>query len=504
MDLFEECVKSVLGENRNSKNINIARKALMSQGKSYEECEQLFKGINHDIPMNYQLQSKFMLGLCRLFLSGELKDATDINKINEYLKIIGSAGHIDEYNNDLNGLSFDEIEQRFAPIAQQNAEQSRAEVSQMNFGSKSDYNIVKIETEEQCKKYGKYTSWCITHGSFSSYGLDNFNQCYFCLKPGFENVQKPESHSSNGEPFDEYGLSMISIIVNQDGEPMYVTTRYNHDFNGENNEKLRTAKQVSELLGLNFYDVFKPNSKWQDLINSCSERVKNGEEISNVFDNVHGFSNGFAAVYLRNKFNFIDENCNYLSKQWFDYVYNFDDGFARAELENKWNFLNTEGNYLSKQWFDSIYDFNNGFAIVKLENKRNFINKEGNYLSNEWFDYVDDFYDGFARVQLENKWNFINKEGNYLSKQWFDNADDFYDGLAAIKLGNKRNYINIEGKIISEQWFDYTENFDDGFANVKLNGKWIKIDTDGNLHANENINNELISFVIEKFKNINE
>src|SRR5574344_1970326 len=399
MDLFEECVKSVLCENRNSKNINIARKALMSQGKTYDECEQLFKGINHDIPMNYQLQSKFMLGLCRLFLSGELKDATDINKINEYLKIIGSAGHIDEYDNDLNGLSFSEIEQRFAPIAQQNAEQSRAEVSQMKFASKSDYNIVKIETEEQCKEYGKYTSWCITHGSFSSYGLDNFNQCYFCLKPGFENVQKPESPESNGAPFDEYGLSMISIIVNQDGEPMYVTTRYNHDFNGENNEKLHTAKQVSELLGLNFYDVFKPNNKWQDLVNSCAERVKNGEDMDDVFDNVDNFS----------------------------------DGFARVKLENKWNFINKEGKIIFKQWFDNVDNFLDGFARVKLENKWNFINKEGKIIFKQWFDNVDNFSDGFARVKLENKWNFINKEGKIIFKQWFDNVYIFYDVFAIIK-----------------------------------------------------------------------
>src|SRR5574344_1876110 len=432
MDLFEECVKSVLCENRNSKNINIARKSLMSQGKSYEECEQLFKGINHDIPMNYQLQSKFMLGLCRLFLSGELKDATDINKINDYLKIIGSAGHIDEYNNDLNGLSFSEIEQRFAPIAQQNAEQSRAEVSQMKFGSKSDYNIVKIETEEQCEEYGKYTSWCITHGSFSSYGLDNFNQCYFCLKPGFENVQKPSDPESNGAPFDEYGLSMISIIVNQDGEPMYVTTRYNHDFSGENNEKLHTAKQVSELLGFNFYDVFKPNGKWQDLVNSCSERVKNGEEIDDVFDNVHDFSDGFARIKLGNKYNFIDKEGNYLSKQWFDYASTFHDGFAKVKLNVKYNYINKHCNYLSKQWFDYADNFANGFAVIQLNKKYNFLSKEGKIISKQWFDSVDDFDNVCARVYLSHKWNLINKEGNYLSKEWFDNESDFYDGFSRV------------------------------------------------------------------------
>ena len=47
---------------------------------------------------------------------------------------------------------------------------------------------------------------------YDSYTCNGINQIYFCLRNGFENV-KPIV--GKGCPLDEYGLSMISVIVNE-------------------------------------------------------------------------------------------------------------------------------------------------------------------------------------------------------------------------------------------------------------------------------------------------
>jgi hypothetical protein len=95
----------------------------------------------------------------------------------------------------------------------------------------------------------------------------------------------------------------------------------------------------------------------------------------------------------------------------FDWAGDFHEGYAAVELNGRWNFINTEGKVLTQQWFDDAWDFYNGFARVELNNKYNFIDKEGKILCDQWFDYVYDFYDGYARVELNRGWDLIDTEG---------------------------------------------------------------------------------------------
>ena len=67
-----------------------------------------------------------------------------------------------------------------------------------------------------------------------------------------------------------------------------------------------------------------------------------------------------------------------MSNQWFDNVWGFNEGFAKVFLNGKWNYINTEGQLLSKQWFDAAGNFNKGFVVVRLNGKRYNLDKEGN------------------------------------------------------------------------------------------------------------------------------
>jgi hypothetical protein len=359
-----------------------AIKYLMREGGySKEQAKQVIDGLMHDLEIHHSKDPKFkfMLGLSRLFATGQLNDEQNISRMKTYLKYLSSEGHNDEnkkngYNEDINGENLQDLSRKFDSLISSDNEKSRDEVNSIDFGN-SDYNIVRIDSERQCRKYGKYTSWCITHGSFKQYSLDSFNQCYFCLKPGFENVRRPENPTD--APFDEYGLSMISVIVDENGNPKYITTRYNHDYEGENNPELCTAKQVSQLIGVNFYETFKPNNKWKELVEDCKRRLQNGEKPEDVFDYCGDFSEGFAVVVLNDKYNFINTDGKIISEQWFDNCYDFHNGFAKVYLNNKGNFINTDGNILSKQWFDFCGDFHEGFAFVKLNGKNYKIDKNG-------------------------------------------------------------------------------------------------------------------------------
>ena len=445
-------LRNILTESQESKSIDAAKKRYMDAKKcSSEEADKFVRITLRDaFPiLRNRNAAKFIDGVTRMFLDGQLTDQRTISQLNTTLKYVSSDAHIGEYDRKLNDMSAQDLIQRFAKAISDDFEKNKSEINSMNFEGKSQYDIVRIDSFEQAQQYGQYTSWCVTHyeDMFNSYTNDGIGQFYFCLRNGFENEEAVEGENC---PLDNYGLSMIAVSVDENGRLNTCTCRWNHDNGG--NDSIMDPKQISEVIGMNFYQTFKPNNKWKKLVDDCMRRIANGEAPYAVFDGIDDFN----------------------------------DGFARVILNEKWNFINTRGELLCNQWFNGCGDFSDGFARVKLNEKWNFINTRGELLCNEWFNGCGDFSDGFAAVELNEKWNLINTRGELLWKgdKWFDYCDYFYDGIAKVKLNGKYNFISARGELLwkGNQWFDDVGYFHDSFAEVKLNGRFFRIDTKGQLH----------------------
>ena len=445
----------LINESQESKSQSEAIKLVMNKwGWDKEKADKFVRvDLRNDItPLRDKQIGKFTLGVTRMYLNNEIKDANTISDFNATLKLL--SAHLNEYDRNINGLSAEELISKFKKVRENNVKKEKQEINRIKFGV-SDYEIVKIDSFSDAKKYYKYTNpnsrWCLTHmdDMYDSYTCDGINQIYFCLKHGFEDIEPDVGENA---PLDEYGLSMLSIIVNEEGELAYCTTRWNHD--NEGSDSAMNAVEISKVVNVNFYEVFKPNTKWKDMINNVKSRLSNGESPEKIFDRVSDFKDGCATVSLNKKYNLINKNGEFLSDKWFDYASDFIEGYAQVDLNGKCNFINKNGEYLSDEWFNAVYDFKDGCAIVLLRGMRNFINKNGEYLSDKWFDYVYDFKDGYAIVLLRGMRNFINKNGEYLSDKWFDYASDFKDGYARVGLNDKWNFINKNGEIVLDKWFD--------------------------------------------------
>src|SRR5574343_463483 len=344
---------------------------------------------------------------------------------------------------------------------------------------KGNYEVELVDTDEKARKYGKYTNWCITTGSFSNYASDT-SPFYVFLREGYENEEMIKGHNY---PLDSYGLSMFAILIDENGEWKQGTTRWNHGTNNEikGADFVVTKNIVEQLVGQPFRNVCPPILTQEELV----QRIKNSKIKKR----------GNLKFYrYNNKYYQSDDNGNLLKdKHWdyikYDVVDDFYDGFARCRINNKgWNWLNEKGEIiLPNQWFDEVNYFYKGFATCKINNKGyNWINEKGEIISpNQWFDYADNFYDGFAMCRINNKgWNWINKKGEIISpNKWFDEVDDFYKGFARCKFNNKGwNWVNEKGNLVSpNKWFDYVSDFNDGFAECGINNKGYKIDTNGNI-----------------------
>ena len=441
---------------------------------------------------------KFEEGVARMYCDGQLRDVNTMSKLNATLKYVASDAHINEYDRNLNEMSAQDIIDRFAVNIEMDLENDRNKLSQKQYTGVSDYDIVRIDSFEQATKYYEYTyedsRWCLTYmeNMFETYTCGGINQIYFCLRKGFENV---EPIPGEGRPLDEYGLSMLSVIVNENGALVHCTSRWNHKNGGSDN--VMNTEQISNVIQMDFYSVFKPNNTWNEILTNAMQRLANGEDPREVFDKCDDFKDGFARVQLGKKWNFIKQNGEILSiDQWFDSVWNFKNGFGAVEINEKYNFINQNGEILSLgQWFDFVWRFENGFGVVEINEKYNFINQNGVIIykpdePDQWFDKCELFENGLARVWVNEKSNFITPNGELVWKQpideWFDWITRMEHGLKQVSINGKYNIMKQNGELVwkqpIDQWFDYcTKNSRDGFAIVELNGKCNLITPDGEI-----------------------
>ena len=425
----EKCY--LITENAKNNNMKSARRYLEEKlGWDNEQIMDFFGKMQHDIP-NVRLNNcKYFLGVTRMIMEKQLTNGESIMKLNSILKYINNDESLNtSFDRNLNGLTFEKLSEQMSEGMEQAYKSERERFSSTDFGEmNTSYSVVKINNFKEASEYGKYTPWCVTHEikAFNDYTNNGICIFYFCLKDGFESI--PEKIGENC-PLDEYGLSMLAVCVDENGECKTITCRWNHNNGG--NDNVMSTEELSRLLGVNFYEVFKPSTVFKEKLEKALSLAKKGD--FSGFDNIDNFDkNGLAKVELNDKFNLIGTNGNFLSKQWFDNITDFDEnGIAQVSLNHKWNLIDINGNFLSQQWFDYVYCFDkNGIAKVYLNHKCNLIDTNCKLVSQQWFDYVSNFDEnGIAKVMLNNKYNFIDVNGNLLSKQWFDSFGEAYDYL---------------------------------------------------------------------------
>ena len=459
---------------------------LTEKGNTQTVIEYLEHNLRNTFFHDGKTSIKFEPGAARIAY-GELgmqanEDTRKLNLLGKILQEI-SIAHETEYDANLNGMTFDELNERFGASIHKADAETEEKLKTKTY-DKSDYIIEWIPDFKTAQQYRRYTDygnnnecWCLTRDErmWKSYtGSHNENKVYFCHIPNFESV--PREAGSNA-PLDKYGLSLISVIVTPDKQLRAVTSRWNHTHGGS--DGVMNEEQLSNLLGGYVFDLCPPYSREEVTkrgyiyLDEVQKMLDDGVDLSEYIDD-------YGRIKINGKMNIL-KGRKLVSDQWFDSIGEFCNGLVGVRLNGKCNFIDTEGKLLSDQWYDEAYEFNNGLAEVQLNGKSNLIDTEGNLLSDQWFDTVSYFSNGLAPVVLNGKSNFIDTEGNLLSDQWFDSVGSFSNGFAKVNLNRKENFIDAEGKLLSDQWFGAVANFDNGFAMVSLNRKYNFIDTEGNI-----------------------
>ena len=429
--------KYFINESQESKSQAKAKKLCMKHGMSDEEAEDFIRTkLRNDITnLRHKDTAKFTLGCTRLFFDKELKDEKSISLINEIIELIAKK-HIDDYDQNLNDLSLDELYDDFKDEMDEIESKNKNDVNSKEY-SNNGYDIVPINSYEEAQSYYKYlfkdSPWCLTHmpNMWNSYTRNGKNQIYFCLKDGYQDMTPPKQ---TGNPMDEYGLSMISVIVDEEGKLAYSTTRWNHA-NHANGDHDLTVQEISDIVGVNFYDTFKPYDGDEERNAGMSyedyyEEVTNNQRYINEFgDTRFVFSQDlepyederFIATPEQYKFGVIASNGWDEDRTITDFSYSMEDSL----ITNKENFYfiikdNTNSDliiyntYSDDDSYDSYsieeYDdqFDDTLIFKKYSDDRIIVLKEDKGVIFESENSVREH-----SIVLENLGNFLQIEENY-------------------------------------------------------------------------------------------
>ena len=243
------------------------------------------------------------LGLNMTRLIDENNYPQEIGTLKNLVRFIECTPELNEkFDEDLNGLSYFDLYDEINPMRKNSNRLNQERLSSLKLKN-NHYRVIPINSQKEASRYSEYTSWCITTMMDQWENYTRFGRrFYFLLKEGFENIPRPSDPAAVGAPFDKYGLSMISVLVDMEGEPIHITTRYNHEFNGEDNPDLRTAEQVQNITGINFYGELKPYTR-EELhsmgitpFEEVPELLASGEDIDEIFDDVYNRRDKFYKV----------------------------------------------------------------------------------------------------------------------------------------------------------------------------------------------------------------
>ena len=314
-------------------------------------------------------------------------DVLKISRLKRILEFISEKYNdrtiIDNY---LNNKSLDELYASCSNELQKIKDEQDKELETHSFNSEHTYKIVRIDSFEESKKYHDLTNpdsrWCLTYSysNYMSYTQKQHYAMYFCIRDDINEVKREIGENC---PLDEYGKSLLCIIVDTEGNLATFTTRWNHkDANGNKvtaDKGLGDKVTVSEIVGVNFNKVFKPYTE---------------EEIKKIADATLSFDKLVESNEPGKQFtDYMDSICEYFEDKNADLDEDDDDHVDITDYNSLFDlsekYGDETGDYgdIYKFDFESCLAFGKYAVIATFNGYYRLVDFHNKYLSN-WCDAI--------------------------------------------------------------------------------------------------------------------
>lgn len=430
----------------------------------------------------------------------------NFNRI-ENLKVILeyiTKNDFEKFDQNLNNLSYHDLASMYSEVIKNDNAEVEEEITR---DPNNKYIIKEIKSFDESREFSKYTNpasrWCLTYdaGMYRMYTAGGQNKMYFCYLPDFKTISKPEE--TNNDPLDNYGLSLICIIVKPNGTLRAGVTRWNHGNGGydesiskELAEKLLGVKKLSEVCPSNKVnesnnnkyaesDQLKLCNVVKDLIENNWEEVKYDFQFRQALqkkiseDNIQLMCTNYSVSYIKTD---NDDFSDFVSIKTDYPLYNVsnnedydveepdedDDEYeSHTEIVTYTSIYNIKsGKICAKNLLDTYYnktDVLGNIIVSRSDGLMNILTKDGNLLLNRFVDKVYGYSDKYACYIDNDKIFILNKNGKVLNKNGLGLEHGFplYDNEHKTCLNSYGNIIMFKldtGEENKQYLYDVTKN----------------------------------------------
>ena len=185
-----------------------------------------------------------------------------------------------------------------------------------------------------------------------------------------------------------------------------------------------------------------------------------------------------------NKWGFIDAKGNFAIQPMFDQVSGFSCGYAVVEMNGQAKYIDTKGQIQTTTSMDRADDFYYNYATFVLNRKYGMINNKCVTIMQPMYEYIGDMGDnGLVAVQLSSsdKYGFCNAKGEYKIQPAYDMAFDFIGGGAVVVSGSSFGVIDKSGQYTIAPNYNELLNMGQGLIFYEQNEKYGALDLRGSV-----------------------
>jgi hypothetical protein len=248
-----------------------------------------------------------------------------------------------------------------------------------------------------------------------------------------------------------------------------------------------------------------------DQYNSYVFIDKTGKRVTDAYEFVFPFSEGFAAVdigtsteSMARAYAFINKAGKQITPATDPIVYmvfqddglrlHFSDGLAPFKKDGRYGFIDKTGKTVISFIYDYVQGFSEGLSLFYRDGKSGYVDKTGkevlvfekdervsrgafsNGLASvfKWGEFTNESY---IITDNAHKVGYIDKNGKTVIPHTYDaikghgfTANEFREGVAAQRLDEKWGFIDTTGKVIVPFEYSEAQNISEGMAAVSIGG----------------------------------
>ena len=299
----------------------LANSGLFDEETSTRIVNALFKEDIHAFVHSPSWLEKYLIGIVNMLIKycdGDKSKAKEfltnsIENFEEYLTYIKELRPTLEQEKQLaldktfnEEMSYEDMVKELEAIRGQRDAESKEKLKNAEFGEDSDFELVEIDSfEEFNNKFGGRatgdgssdlyaggggTAWCHTNSESTYKQWVRGGKKFFVLAHKDWNKIPFDKESNSNNPKDEYGNSLIAILVSKsDGRLLKATLRCNHvgvPSNADN--QYTTYAELSEVVGFNVEESVKSiledaDDDYEDdslTCENCGEDIEEGDAMT--------------------------------------------------------------------------------------------------------------------------------------------------------------------------------------------------------------------------------